>query len=735
MFKLRRYPKREVLVDYPYGYTAKKPSFWRLFLFLLLTVLISTVAWYASAEETLLEQPLSEALGPGQWRLSDVKAGQLLYKKKGEVLFHNATVLNSEVHFTLHGLMAKAELSQQFKNQSDDWVEAVYVFPLPEKAAVHLMQIKIADRIIEGTIKEKQQAKKIYQAAKKAGKKAGIIEQQRPNMFTVKVANIAPHETIDVNLEYTQTIAYQQGRFSLRFPMTITPRYIPGAPLKDISPLDETMNEKNIVMKPGIGWAFDTKQVPDASHITPMLNPVAASGHHVVNPIKITADINMAMPLDHIDSAYHNIILSRQDNRYHLRLSNDVVSMNQDFVLSWTPDIGMEPKAALFSETVAGDEYHLFMLLPPNIQYAKSAMPKEVIYIVDTSGSMGGVSIRQAKKSLLLALKKLKPDDYFNIIEFNSQHYPLYSQAVVADAHAIHKAEKFVNNLQSRGGTNMLPALQFALNHQEHTGRVRQVIFITDGAVGNEEALFKAIHHQLGSSRLFTVGIGSAPNHYFMRKAAEFGRGSFTYIGNINEVNEKMTSLFSQLDSPVMKDITITWPEGVSVEAYPQKIPDLYQGEPLLVNIKTNHLQGDIKVSGKIRDKTWHKTISLSQEKSQKDISKLWAREKISSLMDEKVKGRDEASVKRDVLSVSLSHQIMSAYTSFVAVDKQVSREITEALKTSPVLNARPKGQAPQTFAYPNTATRSQQSLYLSLLFLLLAGLWCVPGMHRQGEY
>ena len=737
MFKLRPTRKRVVLDDYPYGYDysyrRKKSPAAKLLWLSIITLVLSTVAWYSVQADTIEDD-------------SKPQAGQLRLQSPGSPGYSLAELGDSDLHLSINGMVANAKLQQQFTNNSNDWVEGVYVFPLPVDAAVHHMQIRIGDRVIVGSITEKQAAKKIYQAAKQAGKKAALIEQQRPNMFTAKVANIPPNTTVQVQLQYSQTVQYQQGKFSLRFPMTITPRYLPGLPSSLPQPAspasthqlqrDITAVNQVLTIESGLGWGFNTDKVTDGSLITPWLNPKASSAGQIINPISISADIDMGIPLTEIDSAYHAITVAKQQGKYHLRLSAGQVSMAQDFMLSWQPLPSQQPQAALFMETVEEHDYAMLMLMPAQ-QTAVQHRARELVFILDTSGSMGGVSIRQARDSVIMALSRLQSQDYFNVIEFNSQSYPMHSQAVPASAANLQQAITKVQQMQARGGTNMLPALQQALQQtvqQDDDKRVRQLVFITDGAVGNEAALFSAIHNNLAGSRLFTIGIGSAPNSYFMRKAAQFGCGSFTHIGSVNEVQAKMAALFQQLESPALTAITVSWPSDSDAEQYPSKTPDLYQGQPLLIKVAAKHLSGKVVVQGQGDNggKIWQQTLNLKPQASHRGVAKLWAREKIGQLLDELITGADEETIKAQVLALSLGHQLLSPYSSFVAVEQQASRPIEQAINPIALLNARPKGQAAQSFAYPNTSTRRQQSFYLGLLLLLLAAIVYSSGRVRS---
>lgn len=612
----------------------------------------------------------------------DIRGGQLM-AATGQGVF---TPIDNKTHIDISGMVAHISVEQHFKNNHDKTVEGVYVFPLPEQAAVYRMRIKIGDRIIHGSVKEKAEARAIYQKAKASGKKAALVKQYRPNLFKTKVANIPAGETIVVELDYIDPVAYQQGEFKLRVPLSITPRYSPVADQADDSLEIETL------MMDHFGWSGSNLTSPGPSNT------------------ELSVILDAGLALQSIDSDYHAIKISNKNTIYKVTLDPNSSLLENDFVLRWQPQTGQSPKAALFTQTVKGQDYLQMMLLPPQQTATEKTLPREVIYVIDTSGSMKGQSIIQARASLLMALEQLKHQDSFNILVFNHTTHNLFNTAVPANPNNISQAKAYVQSLQAGGGTEMMPALQQALYNQSEAERVRQIIFITDGAVSNEDKLFNTIYQHLGQSRLFTVGIGSAPNSYFMRKAAEFGRGSFTHIGNINEVQQTMSRLLSKINQPLIRDITIEWPTGNAVEYYPEKIPDLYAGEPLVVNASITNLTGPITLRGKQQGgRDWKKTLTLSGNNKHKGVATLWAREKIQHLLDQKIKGRPEQQVRESVLDVALTHQLMSPYTSFVAVEKSLPNT-HKPLRAIPI---------------PKTATAATLSLLwgggLLLLFIVLA--------------
>jgi len=679
--------------------------------------------------------------------LEEVGAGQLLLTAAtGEVQM--ALSQHSRVDMDISGMIAVVRLQQVFRNETPHWVEGVYAYPLPDTSAVRHMALQVGERRIVGRISEKEKARAAYKEARKAGKKTSLVEQQRPNLFTNRVANIAPGETVTVELEYVQPVRYSDGSFALRLPATITPRYLPGVPMERGS--SETMD-----LLPSHGWAVATSEVADAAAISPLQHAAAGSDLAPRNPLELHVRLDAGLPLAEVTSPYHQIVLTRRDNSYTVRLANGKAEMDRDFELNWRPVTGSVPAAALFTEQVDGEYYGLLMVVPPSPQKSPEAPPRELVFVVDTSGSMGGVSIRQARDSVSRSLRFLRPEDQFNIIAFNSGFRTLFRQARAASPHNLQLAQEFVRHLQASGGTEMLPALRAALAPSgvadELAARppLRQVIFITDGAVGNEDALFAEIEQRLGATRLFTVGIGSAPNGWFMRKAADYGRGSHTLISDVGEVDAKMSALFRQLASPVAVDMAVAWP--APVEVWPARVPDLYLGEPLLLAVKFGEQLPDqpLQVTGRIAGAEWQTTLrwpgAAAPDATAPDapapdtsathpgVASLWARKKIEHLLGEARHGEDQQAIRDSVLPIALRHQLLSPYTSFVAVEEVVSRPSTAGLKSLAVPNTRPQRQAPQAYAYPGTATTATARIWLASLLLMLAVL--VYACRAECEY
>jgi Ca-activated chloride channel family protein len=620
--------------------------------------------------------------------LSQVGSGSLLFAVEGARGLMLAPNVATTAKITVNGLIARARVSQTFRNPSEAWVEGIYVFPLPEQAAVDHMEMRIGERVIEGRIEEREEAHRIYQMARAEGRRAGLVEEERPNIFTASVANIGPGEEIVVSIDYQERLRYDQGAFALRFPMVVGPRYIPGQ-----------------VQVASTGGLVNSGSVPDAERITP---PVLHPDFGKINPVALTVELNPGFALAGLESPYHPIEVTEQAaGRYRVTLKDGAVPADRDFALTWKPALGAAPAAAVFTEAHGGGHYLLAMVLPPAAEREDGAAqthPREAVFIIDVSGSMAGRSIVQAKEALLLALDRLQREDRFNIIAFNNRPTALFANARRVSARSLDLAGRFVRGLEAEGGTEMAPALELALQGDAAPGTVRQVVFLTDGAVGNEVQLFRIVLERLGNTRLFPIGIGSAPNGYFMTKAAEVGRGGYTYIGKVEEVRERMAQLFEKLESPVLTDLKVDWSDGGVIEAgaaqtqsagfeiYPPLLPDLYSGEPVVFTARVARLSGVLTLSGRLADRPWRASLDLDGGGAAEGVAKLWAADKIDAVMNGLHEGADPAEVQSKVTALALAHRLVTRYTSLVAVDVTPARPKDSPLASRHVPTNLPEG-------------------------------------------
>ncbi len=657
-------------------------------------------------------------------RPDEVHAGALLFKTASPGLYLPAPVLDTDVSIRVTGMIARTTVSQHFRNGTGSCVEGLYVFPLPEGSAVDAMRLVVGDRIIEGEIREREEARKVYEQAKSEGRKASLVEQERPNVFTTSVASIGPDEEVQVVIEYQEALRFDQGSYRLRFPLVVAPRYISGA--KPAGP--ETVSGGADTASPGSGWAANTARVSDAKRITP---PVADPAAGFTNPVHLKVNLDPGFPVRRVASGSHALRTEAgQGNQTLVTLADRAIPADRDFELSWEPDLGREPTAAVFSQAVGGgggsELYALLMVIPPNAAVEPRArLPRETVFVIDTSGSMHGTSIEGAKAALALALSRLAPEDRFNLIEFNSVTRRLFPESRRALPDAVETARKWVGRLRAEGGTEMLPALAAALEGSEAESAVRQVLFMTDGAVGNEEELFSYIQAHLGRSRLFTVGLGSAPNSHFMTRAALFGRGTFTYVASAAEVQPKMSALFRKLEAPVLTNLEVKW-DDANAEAWPSRLPDLYAGEPLVVSVRLSGGSTGVTVSGDRGGQPWSHRLSLAASREDSGVARLWARSKISSLTDSATAGADAEKVRRAVVEIALAHHLVSSFTSLVAVDVTPTIGRGTACEARAIPVQMPDGwSAEHVFGeMPSTATPGP--LLLLLGFTLLAAAFAL---------
>lgn len=587
----------------------------------------------------------------------------LLFKTEKPRKYLPAPLLGTEVNIDVSGIIARVQVRHYYMNPTDHWIEGIYVFPLADKSAVDTLSMQIGKSTIKGVIKERGQARRIYKKAKSKGQRAALLESQRPNIFRTSVANIGPKDEIIIEIAYQETLTVKNGQFRLRFPMVVGPRYTPKRAL--IAQLSEILNgvEKTI------------------SGEEQLSSPVLRPGQGSINPVKLTVRIESKLPIRDVKSHYHPVTISKPETGpISVKLQDGPVPANRDFELTWSPDLS-RAAGSIFTEDWRGEKYGLIMVTPPSGKsFQDSNRKREIIFIIDTSGSMAGTSIQQAKASLRYALSKLGRQDHFNIIQFNSTASALFKRAMPADERSLLVAQAYINVLEAEGGTEMLPAIKLALDGRQDRTRLRQVVFITDGGVSNEAQLFQEIATRLGDTRFFTVGIGSAPNQHFMRRAAKYGRGTFTFIGNLDQAESRMNELLQKLSRPVVTHLSIR-PKGKGfVEAYPKMIPDLFIGEPVVVAFRYYDGLKTLEVRGNGPNGQWIEDLSLENALEGKGIPRLWAREKIDDLESIVYWGISSDEVRKEASDVALKYELVTRYTSLVAVDETPARGEGEKL-------------------------------------------------------
>ncbi len=606
----------------------------------------------------------------------------LLFEASEQGFFVEGPRLGLDVDIQITGITARVKVSQRFENPSDKWTEATYVFPLPETAAVDSLRMQVGDRFIEGQIKERGEARQIYDDAKQEGLRAGLLEQERPNVFQSSVANIGPREIVIVQMEYQQAIPIAKGEARLRFPLVVAPRYD---------------NLDAIESSGGSGGAPSDvpMQAPAAFSMMEDFLPVwvLRDAGPDANLARIHATVRAGGPLDYLESSFHRIDKRLTgDRQAEIQVKGDIPA-DRDFELVWRTRDSAGPEVQVFREDVAGETYAMALVSPPSSS-AHAALPRVTIFVIDNSGSMGGESMKQAKQALDLGLSRLSRKDRFNVIRFDDSMTELFPKPVAATERNVDRARRYVDDLEAEGGTEMLPALKEALrdDHETDATHVRQIVFVTDGAVGYEDAMFQEIAANLGRSRLFTVGIGSAPNSFFMNRAARVGRGTFVHVGSVEQVFQRVGELLQRIESPALTSLEA---EGSGAELWPNPVPDAYAGEPVVVFAHWNAgaAASDIGLSGVFDGQPWSSQAGVHDAPVGVGISKLWARGKIESLEEGRYRGVDQAVIDAGVLDVALAFHLVSRRTSLVAVElAEPARPASDPLRTMPIALRLPHG-------------------------------------------
>lgn len=594
--------------------------------------------------------------------------------------------LDTDIQVEVTGLTARIRVEQYFQNTGQNWAEAIYRFPLPAGAAVDRMKVQVGDRLLEGVIEEKETARRQYTQAKASGKLASLVEQQRPNQFETRLANIGPGDEIRVEISFLTQVDYRDGSFSLQIPLTFTPRWYDGQGA--VSPLKFA------------GGDSPQDELPLDDHY-----------------LTLDVDLHSGMDLASIESRYHDVDIHPSLDGYRIFLADPDTRSDRVFELNWTPVFGSVPESTLSTYDDGEAVYALLMLAPP-LAEAISPQAREVVFIIDTSGSMEGTSMEQAKAALILGLEFLGPDDRFNLVRFSSDSEKLFDESVPVYPAYLEQARDFIGNLSANGGTVMAPALSMAMNLPQQDGLLRQVIFVTDGSVGNENELLLQIGRQLRDSRLFTVSIGSAPNTWFMRKSAGIGRGAHTHIGKPDEVEEQISALWGRIENPAIQNICVDW--GMQADFYPEVIPDLYAGEPLWLYARLPREPINVTICGELEGRYWEMNSRVMPGAGSDNLATLWARSRIEALEDSRIFGSNPDEIRLQALETALDYGLLTQYTSLVAVDRTPARPTSAALDSEHIPSLLPAGSG-MASGFSQTATGWVMQLVLGLLCLGIA--------------
>lgn len=561
----------------------------------------------------------------------------------------------------ISGFLSRVNVIQEFENPFPEKIEAVYTFPLPQNAAVDDMTMVVGERTVRGKILRREEAQAVYDAAKSGGQVASLLDQERPNIFTQSVANILPGEKVTINISYVETLKYEDGSYEFVFPMVVGPRYMPGTPAASSK---------------GGGMLPDTDRVPDASRISPQVVP---EGMRVGHDVSIDINIDAGVPIDNLSSKTHVLDVERSDTRFaHVRLKNNAVIPNKDFILRYEV-AGQKIQDALLTHRSAKGGFFTLILQPPDRVTAEDVTPKELVFVLDTSGSMSGFPIEKAKETMSLALNNLYPADTFNLITFAGDTRILFPEPVPATKENLTKAQAFLSSSSGSGGTEMMKAIKAALDPTDSQKHVRVVCFMTDGYVGNDMEIIGEIQKH-PNARVFAFGIGSSVNRYLLDKMAEEGRGEVEYVALNDDGSAAARRFHERVRSPLLTDISIDWNGLPVTDVYPKRFPDLFSAKPLIISGRyTGATKGLIRLKGKSAgtDVIRELAVELPETEARHDVlSSVWARRRIDELMSGDYAGAQNGSMKADlkeaITNLGLEFRLMTQFTSFVAVEEMI---------------------------------------------------------------
>lgn len=618
-----------------------------------------------SVATAITNAPPSTA-APQQPAFNAPGSGTLLAMNASGLTLGNCPLEHTDVTATISGYVSRVRVKQIFHNNYKHKIEAVYTFPLSDSGAVDSMLMKVGDRTIRGVIKKRDEAREIYERARDAGQAASLLDQERTNIFTQSVANIPPGGTVEITIDYVDLLPFENGQFTFAFPTVVGPRFIPGDPIS----------------KSGTGRAADTEIVPDASNITPPVAPTGMRAGHDIS-IKVRVD-GGGIPISNIVSKLHDINVRRvSDDSAEISLMDKATIPNKDFVLSW--DVaGDQLKGGYlaYRNPAAKDKsgYFTIMLMPPKQVTPTAVAPKEMIFLIDCSGSQDGQPLEKAKEAMYYILDHMSADDTFQVISFSDNVKQLFDQPRRVSDQMKQKAHDWIAKLSANGGTWMAPAVEKACSIPADEHRLRIVTFMTDGYVGNDKEIIGMIKKLRSTSRWFPFGTGNSVNRMLIDNIAKIGGGEPDYVLLNSSGEEIGKKFYKRIASPVLTDVKIDYGTLQVKEVFPNAISDVWAQRPLY--IAGRYIapgEGTITLSGFAGGKPYQQTMHVNfpaDHPQNEVVGSIWARAKVDFLTSQDFiranYGETPKEIKDEIIATALAHHIMTDYTSFVAVEERV---------------------------------------------------------------
>ncbi len=675
----------------------------------------------------LLTGSFARAQGAGEGPL-DTLGGHMRGEVNGETILLPLT--NSDFSVSVDGDLATVSLVQTFENPTSAPMNATYLFPLNEDAAVHAMTMQVGDEVIEAQIRRREQARQEFEQAREEGRAAALLSQHRPNMFTQEVANLMPGATVRITIRYSQSVPRVDGAYELVLPLVVGPRYNPAPRstallVNEAEPPRLQMGAWNIAPPP-----------PQPRGVFGLTLPADIAPERV----SIAVEIQAGMDIANVASATHRLNISGQGRARSAVLAEDRVIDNRDFVLRYTL-AGNAVQAGVVTHTDQRGGFFSLVIEPPAVPSEAQIVPRELVFVLDTSGSMSGEPIDASKAFMQRALATLRPGDFFRIIQFGSTPREFTDGPVPASAANVARASAFVRGLSADGGTEVVPAMQQAFAMRQQPDTLRIVVFLSDGYIGNEAEVLQFMAQHLGRARVYAFGVGSSVNRHLLSEMARRGRGFARYIDPTESGLEAAHDLAAQLDMPVLTDIRIDWGNLAPAEVTPAIIPDLFVGDSLrLMGRFTGQRTGTIVVHGDANGRPASLPVQVtltdapsSMSASTSAIPIIWARAQVADLMRDYTSPAELRTVQLNaqqlearVTELGLAFALVTDWTSFVAVSRRVVNTDPASAQSADVPLPMPAGVGPEAYGMTPAgfggASTPEPSFYALLAMLLLLG-------------
>jgi Ca-activated chloride channel homolog len=576
---------------------------------------------------------------------------------------------STRVTAEIAGPVAEVHVVQTYANRGKTAIEATYIFPASTRAAVHGLTMTLSGRRVVAQVKERGEARRTYEQAKADGKTASLLEEQRPNVFQMNLANILPSDVVEVELAYSELLVPTDGTYEFVYPTTVGPRYSNRAAAK--SAPDET-------------W---------------VANPYLPEGSPAPAAFSLEARVVSGMPLHEVTSPSHRVGIDfRNAGEAQVTIApDDPIPANRDFILRYRLAGGaIETGLLLDAPAQPGAGGHFLLMLESPTRPASTLVPpRDFLFVVDVSGSMHGFPIDTTKALLRELTARLRPADSFNVLLFAGDSQLLSPTSLPATAENVAAALAIMDRQQGGGGTELLDAMKRALAVPGAEGKARIIAVVTDGYVDMEPELFDLVRANLGRSSLFAFGIGSSVNRHLMEGLARAGRGEPIIVTDIGKAEAGAASFREMIESPVLTGVQVVF-DGFSVEQLaPWPVPDVFARRPVLLAGRfRGEPGGRIRISGRSGENDWHAEIDVAAAAKLNStglIGRLWARQRIGELSDMQELKLDEAR-KAEVTQLGLRYNLLTKYTSFVAVDEVVRRVPTDPLRTVAQPSLLPEG-------------------------------------------